>query len=392
MPVFNHSTCIKQSPRSVWPRRLLLFLTVYLSGISAAVYGQTREYTYYDDEESMIKEAYFLVNGQPHGPYEVYDNFGNLIQSGNLVQGKKEGPFIYLYPGTTDTLRIINYQNNLREGEAFSWHVSGELAQKATYKEDVLTGEVIAYHEEGTVRNITHFKDNVPHGNFKEYYASGILAESAVYDNGLYEGERLQYDDSGKLIQKSTYSSGNLEGAEVTYSPQGNVLSEISYARGVKHGPSIVYYENGNVEKKGQYIKGRPHGEFITYREDGQIAEVSMFNKGRPVGEVIAYHENGAVKSRKVHNAKGQTQEIEVFDEQGNLLRKSLFVNGTLHGPTKTFFPSGTIKEIIPYQYGELDGRYLSHTEEGNVVIERTYQRGRVMKEKVINKSESNPE
>lgn len=374
---------MKFIPVCIQHKVYILGLTLFFAGLHSTILAQERYFTHYDEEGLKIKEAYFLENGLPHGTYEFFDESGELIQLGQLVQGKKEGKFVHFNPGSRDTLRLLHYHNNLREGDAFSWHISGELAQTAMYRNDQLIGDVTTYYAEGTVRNIIQFKNDLPNGSYKDFHLSGKLAESATYENGIHVGERLKFDPAGNLIQKSLYWKGVLEGIEFFYYPTGAISSQIAYSRGIKHGASVTYFEDGSVEKKGQYKKGKPEGKFVTYWEDGSIAEDALYKKGRPVGEIKTFHENGKLNKRIVHNTRGEPMLSEIFDNEGNLIQQSSFHERLLHVETKTYYLSGQLKENIPYKYGELDGLYTSLTEEGEIYVERVYQRGRIMREKI---------
>jgi antitoxin component YwqK of YwqJK toxin-antitoxin module len=119
------------------------------------------------------------------------------------------------------------------------------------------------------------------------------------------------------------------------------------------------------------------------------LEEEALFKNGKPVGETKTYHENGELKKRMVYNKKGQSTQSEIFDDLGNLLQQSSYQEGLLHGEIKTYYSSGQLKEKIPYKYGQLDGTYISHNEVGEIHLERTYQSGRVMREKIHNNPQS---
>lgn len=131
----------------------LFFLFTHLT-----TYGQELVRTFYDEEKRIVREVYRKVNGVAEGEYKLFYEEGSLAVLGQLSNDKKEGLFIDFFPNTQDTLRIIHYENNLKQGPSRNYYQSGEISQELHYVDDQLEGEVISYFESGITRQKATFK------------------------------------------------------------------------------------------------------------------------------------------------------------------------------------------------------------------------------------------
>src|SRR5690554_2325116 len=211
--------------------------TLWLVGsyfIPLSAQQETR--TYYDEEKTMLKEVFYLKDSLPDGDYERFNEDGDLVETGLFVEGIRVGYFISYFPGTSDTLRIVKYEDGLRTGPATTFYSGGQIAQKAVYENDQLQGEVTAFYESGNIQSTVTFEDGIPNGTQTHFYENGQIRETVSLKNGIMEGELLKYDEQGALQSKANYKAGNLDGLFISFYPNGQTASEINYRRGVRHG------------------------------------------------------------------------------------------------------------------------------------------------------------
>ncbi len=89
--------------------------------------------------------------------------------------------------------------------------------------------------------------------------------------------------------------------------------------------------------------------------------------------------------TRNIYDGKLFTGIAFEEDDQGRLLAEDTFVDGVLHGPSRTYHPSGRIKAEEPVQRGGLHGLCRYWYENGQLEAERVYNNGDLIKERIWN-------
>ena len=83
--------------------------------------------TYYDEDQELLKEIYVRINGKAQGQIKRYSEDGQLIQIGFLKDDQRHGLFVDLDPATGDTIRIVPFLENQRNGLSKSFYPSGQV-------------------------------------------------------------------------------------------------------------------------------------------------------------------------------------------------------------------------------------------------------------------------
>lgn len=65
---------------------------------------------------------------------------------------------------------------------------------------------------------------------------------------------------------------------------------------------------------------------------------------------------------------------VEKYDYQGNLKSKITYVYGLKDGPAYTYYPDGSIKEVLEYKNGNLVGEYLKYSEDETLIEYRKHR------------------
>lgn len=153
-----------------------------------------------------------------------------------------------------------------------------------------------------------------------------------------------------------------------TWYPDGRQKEDYNFRNGKKHGPFQHWYENGQIEKFGNNRDGIPDGPFSMWYENGQKWVEQSYKNGKRDGYSIFYNEDGGERKRTAHREgkfilledwEGTTVEekdafkivekdgvslrylrygifpysgtMSVTDDQGKLLKKETFLEGTLY-------------------------------------------------------------
>ena len=153
-----------------------------------------------------------------------------------------------------------------------------------------------------------------------------------------------------------------------TWYPDGRQKEDYNFRNGKKHGPFQHWYENGQIEKFGNNRDGIPDGPFSMWYENGQKWVEQSYKNGKRDGYSIFYNEDGGERKRTAHREgkfilledwEGTAVEekdafkivekdgvslrylrygifpysgtMSVTDDQGKLLKKETFLEGTLY-------------------------------------------------------------
>ncbi len=169
-----------------------------------------------------------FLNGVTHGRYHYYDSSDQIVKTGVLVNGKREGEH-YRYFEDRSYL-VLHYQNGIDSGK-----------QELYYSDGTLQGE----------------------GRFSQYQREGIFTR--YFKTG--EVQRVEKYSWGRIYQSmSYYKSGELE-----------LISEHDGGSKV-HGKKTSYYKSGEIKEQGSYHWGRKNGEFTTWNKQGNLVSKELYN------------------------------------------------------------------------------------------------------------------
>ena len=137
---------------------------------------------YYPNGIEKRKEIF--RRGKENGPSFEYDSLGNIIATGEYINGLKDGVWIYQIG---DHKEEGKYIDNLKQGEwTYIYTNNNQLAFEGDYKNG--------------------FED----GKHTYYYLNGQIKEQGKYSLGKKEGTWKKYDDEGNLKITLTYRGGTL--------------------------------------------------------------------------------------------------------------------------------------------------------------------------------------
>jgi len=138
-----------------------------------------------------------------------FDNVSNLLEEGNVFNGKKEGTWLeyHITRQVGAIKKVTNYHQGQITGPVLEFDMNGRYVYRAFYKKGVLDGIS------------TRFK-------------YGKRIEEAYYVNGQYHGVYKRFYDNGERMQ------------------------ETHYKHGVKHGDEIIYKQNGGDALLNKYVNG----------------------------------------------------------------------------------------------------------------------------------------
>lgn len=157
-------------------------------------------------------------------------------------------------------------------------------------------------------------------------------------------------------------------------------------------------YENANFLTAQPYQKvlrifakdnnGDAFSAITSYYPTGQIRQYLECSNGRAHGRYIEWHNNGEKKLQS--SILGGTADLDekslatwsfhessyCWNEEGKLIADIPYVQGSLEGVSRYYYPSGAIQEEIPYHKGEINGKAISYDQNGSLVESTEYVNG----------------
>ena len=137
-----------------------------------------------------------------------YDDVGNLLEEGLLINGVKTGTWVTYHPDTHFPATLISYEGGMYNGPYMEFNQRGQLQLRASYRNNLLHGPWGKYSF-GRPEEEAEYKDGQLHGMYKVYYQrDGKLQSEAEYKNGKQDGLYRFYNEEGQITLEYQYKNG----------------------------------------------------------------------------------------------------------------------------------------------------------------------------------------
>lgn len=154
-------------------------------------------------------------------------------------------------------------KNNFKQG-VYSESCNGILNYIINYKDDVKNGEMVGYFYSGKIKFKGFYKYGLKDSLWKEFYPNGKIKTEVSYVKDKFEGYKKEYDESGQLIEVACYFEDKLIGGRINYI--NYVLSQYRF-----------YYSGNEIGKLDIKDNLMPDGIFFKFIFDKN--EVKMNEK-----------------------------------------------------------------------------------------------------------------
>ncbi len=125
------------------------------------------------------------------------------------------------------------------------------------------------------------------------------------------------------------------------------------------------YYKNGKIKTEGNRKNFLLDSIWKFYSENGRITKSINYAEGK---------RNGAVCN---------------YDTAQKIISREIFVNDIKHGTTKYFYPSGKIKQTLPYVNGKPDGFSYEFSQDSVILAVYEYKSGILQNTDRINRKDT---
>jgi antitoxin component YwqK of YwqJK toxin-antitoxin module len=150
--------------------------------------------TYYDENNTKLKEEYYEVDGKKEGVYKSYHENGSELSDDSYNSKHKNMSSTYSF---------------------------GQLWQICNYIDNKINGVFKSYYSNGQLKEMNNYID----GNIIEY--------KLYYNNGCKLSDNTE-DSFGQLYMVCNYVDGKLEGEFKSYHENGQLKEIYNFINGVK--------------------------------------------------------------------------------------------------------------------------------------------------------------
>lgn len=152
-------------------------------------------------------------------------------------------------------------------------------------------------------------------------------------------------------------------------------------SNGEKTGKWEKKYPNGNYRYKGQFLNGKEIGTFYFYSEfnNSTPAIIKEFNNQNHLCKVRFYTKTGVLESQGEMIQKDRVGQWLYYAPDGKrVVLEEYYQAGKLSGPTKVYYPDGSLTEEIHYLDGLMHGQSIRYTDRGKLVSKIQYAQGKI--------------
>ncbi len=141
------------------------------------------------------KEDQSIINGKIY-----FKNNGNKIYLGKIIEGKKNGEWLEVYPNGNRKAQFL-YKNGLLNGPYTLWYKNNIKGEYGFYKNDKKDRLIIKWDQKGKKYSSVTFKDGFYHGRIIFYKPNGEVKYEGIYHEGkCIEGIKKGFRHKGRFV------------------------------------------------------------------------------------------------------------------------------------------------------------------------------------------------
>ncbi len=251
-------------------------------------------------------------NYSNHGGWTQWDDKGQIVGTGEYVNGKRQGKWVRWYgPQESGSFAGPIYKD-----------FQPPFAAEANFENGVLNGAWRIFDSKNHKMCEWNFQDGQRHGKSTWWYISGQKRKEIEYAANQLDGEVTEYQADGKVLSRERYMSGRKLVLQVEFfdskkegqkksegwvlTPRDLTKHNYDWWNGVavinvlgregevqKHGTWTWWHANGQRQMEGRYEENQPVGKFSWWYPNGQKQLEGEYVTGRQTGRFTWWHMNG---------------------------------------------------------------------------------------------------
>ena len=139
-----------------------------------------------------------------------YDPSGNVMEEGDLLNGKKTGTWVVYHPGGKNIAQtVVNYANGLRNGIYMDINDRNQIKEYGYFMNDKKDGKWTKWNFSRR-ESEKEFKNGIPHGIHRTFYNNGkdgTVQEEKEFKEGALDGIYKYYLEDGTVSMDYEYKN-----------------------------------------------------------------------------------------------------------------------------------------------------------------------------------------
>ena len=199
-------------------------MCVYLACITKSIPSDFKTEIYFDSIENNVIQNYFdycqIFTSDNKNILNIVEDIQKENKSKSIVlsvknapniiddNGLKQGLWKEYLPEENFEYALINYINNIKEGEFTAYYKNNALYMKGNFVNGKLTGEHVIYYPDGQIKVKRQFSNGLQTGTKYTFYGDGTIYSIVNFKNDTLHGPYYKYDDEGDLKWYLEYENG----------------------------------------------------------------------------------------------------------------------------------------------------------------------------------------
>jgi len=313
--------------------------------------------TYYPN--GQIKQYLEVIDGRAYGKYQEWHSNGCIKVDATVCGGNP-------------SLSTFCQKDWTFEGTCRIWDLEKNLIATIPYSKGSLHGEALYYFPSGRLKKKIHYDNDLLEGEYSVYAEDGSLMEKYYYQENQLEGSALGYFTKNHPSFLEKYEKGKLE-TGIYYDFDGNQVAEIQKGKGFK-----AVFEMRKLQQLIEYKKGYAEGLVEIFDKEGNLESSYYQTHGKKQGKEITFF----LPHELPYQSRLKTPQPKLSVEWNE---------DTLHGISKTWYPTGKIASQKELYQNEKNGTCCGWYENGDLMYLEEYELGKLIHAKYYKKGQKEP-
>lgn len=218
----------------------------------------------------------------------TFSKYRDLTIQWDAASGTKDEE-AYKTPRVRYRVKVMSDGSEIQDGPYQEWYRNGQVMQSGEYVDGVKQGQFKLFHENGKPTKTENYLNGKLEGAWKIYREDGTVEEQRSYKDNERDGRWIYYAADGKTpTRQEEYKAGSRAGTWIYYFPDGKPQVEEHFAGGKLEGTRTVWWDNGNVKSTEAFADGSPNGTAKAFSKDGKLQKQIEYKNGQEVTKAAA--------------------------------------------------------------------------------------------------------
>lgn len=228
-------------------------------------------------EAPFSSEATF-VDGRLHGDWVITDSLQRQVVHLRYNHGKRDGKCVWWF-ANGGKWREAEFRNGQMDGLLTEWTPDNRVVAEEQYVGGRRWGTKVAWYEPGKKQNETQFLFARELTVIDEDWWDGYSRLKLVKTEGrdVRQGQSVSYYRNGKKAMQVSFRNDVPAGTLLWWYPSGQLAIEGQYTAGKQSGTWGWWHANGQRWIQGEYAKGLQVGHWTWWTREGKVVEAAQF-------------------------------------------------------------------------------------------------------------------